>query len=135
LAAWVSELANRPGLDAQRVKTLVERYGTKAEMVTEYLAEGTDTLLDYHPEYSRREIEYIASEEHVVSVGDILFRRTSIAISGALSLPLIDEITNIVAAVKAWDTARVEQDRSDLLYRLSYYHGLTEIMLRQRKAA
>ncbi len=131
----MSELAKRTGLDALRVKTLVERYGTKAVMVAGYLVKSTDTLLDYHPEYSRREIEYIASEEHVVSVGDILFRRTSIAISGALSLPLIDEITNIVAAVKAWDTARVEQDRSDLLYRLSYYHGLTEIMLRQRKAA
>jgi len=135
LAAWVSELAKRTGLDALRVKTLVERYGTKAEMVAGYLVKNTDTLLDCHPEYSRREIEYIASEEHVVTVGDILFRRTSIAISGALSLPLIDEITNIVAEVKGWDTARVEQDRSDLLSRLSYYHGLTEMMLRQRKAA
>jgi len=135
LAAWVSELAKRTGLDAQRVETLVERYGTKAEMVAEYLAKSTDTLLDHHPEYSRREIEYIASEEHVVSVGDILFRRTSIAISGALSLPLIDEIINIVAEVKGWDTTQVEQDRSALLSRLSYYHGLTEMKLRQRKAA
>ena len=100
-----------------------------------YLVKGTDSLLEYHPEYSRREIEYISHEEQVVSVGDILFRRTSIAISGALTLSLIDEIIDILADVKGWDTARVEQDRSDLLYRLSHYHGLTEIMLRQRKAA
>jgi len=135
LAAWESELAIRTGLDALRVKTLVERYGTKATMVAAYLVSSPDTLLDYHPEYSRREIEYIAREEQVVTVGDILFRRTSIAISGALTLSLIDEIINILADVKGWDTARVEQDRTDLLTHLSYYHGLTEITLRQRKAA
>jgi len=135
LTAWVSELAQRTGLDTGRIRTLLERYGTKAEMVAGYLVKSTDSFLEYHPEYSRREIEYIACMEQVVTVGDVLFRRTSIAISGALTMPLIDEITNIVAEVKGWDAARVEQDRSELLSRLSYYHGLSEIMLRQSKTA
>jgi glycerol-3-phosphate dehydrogenase len=133
LVSWVSDFSEISGLDIDQANNLVERYGANAKFVANYLNDGKDNQLSHLPTYTRREIEYIIDHEHVVTLGDIFFRRTSIAISGAISMALIDEILPILAKKKSWDNARSSAERSQLLSRLSYYHGLSEETLRQRE--
>jgi glycerol-3-phosphate dehydrogenase len=107
---WVADLARETGLDAARVTTLLERYGTQARAVALYLAAGADAPLAAAPDYSRREIAYMAAHEHVQHVDDVLLRRTSLAILGDHSAALIAEIADILAEELGWSAAQREAE-------------------------
>ncbi|MCJ8324218.1 MAG: glycerol-3-phosphate dehydrogenase/oxidase [Rhizobiales bacterium] len=129
---WVNGLSVRSGLKAMRVKSLVERYGTIAERIIDFMQTGDDAPLASLASYSKREIEYIILNEHIVTLSDILCRRTSIAISGDVSLTVINEILEILASLKQWTKDQKQAELDNVLYRLSHFHNLTEDVLRQR---
>ena len=90
------------GLAQQRLLVLLERYGTVADRVAAYMQAGPDAPLASHAGYSRREIEYMALNERVVHLDDLIMRRTLIGILGELSLPLLKELAAIVSRVLEW---------------------------------
>jgi glycerol-3-phosphate dehydrogenase len=113
------------GLPQQRLATLVERYGTRADRVAAYLEAGPDAPLSCHSGYSRREIEFIARHERVVHLDDLILRRTIMGMLGEVSLPLLEELAMIVSAVLEWsqEDARAEVDRTTQL--LLRVHGVS----------
>jgi glycerol-3-phosphate dehydrogenase len=114
-AAWIS--ANADPLGATRVEVLLDRYGTKAESLIPWL--GDDTPLEHASDYSREEIRYLAVHEEVVHLDDLVLRRTSIAFTGALTTPLVDELAGIVGDALGWseDYRATEVDRLVALMR------------------
>ena len=90
------------GLPQQRLLVLLERYGTVADRVAAYMQAGLDAPLASHAGYSRREIEYMALNERVVHLDDLIMRRTLIGILGELNLPLLKELAAIVSRVLEW---------------------------------
>jgi glycerol-3-phosphate dehydrogenase len=122
---WISEIANRTGIDADRVRTLAERYGTGAETVIDFIKQTQDQLLISDPAWSHRELEYIIRTEHVVHVEDLLLRRTSLGISGNLSADLIEDVLAIMARVQGWTPVQTNDAREVLLERLARLHTVT----------
>jgi glycerol-3-phosphate dehydrogenase len=96
---WIDAVAQTTGLDANRLDTLLVRYGTVARQVAEFCVAGEDTLLNNHPSYTRREIEYMIRNERVLHMDDLLLRRTAIALLGELTSELLDELLGIFAAI------------------------------------
>lgn len=129
---WISAISKRTNASVERVRLLAQRYGSKSEKILSYLNGGKDIELKTLPTYTRAEIEYIIDNEHVVSLGDIFFRRTSIAISGEISLALINEIASILSTKLGWNVTRKKAECEELLSRLSTYHGLSKENLRSR---
>jgi glycerol-3-phosphate dehydrogenase len=113
------------GLPQERLQTLIERYGTDADRVAAYMQSDADAPLASHPGYSRREIEFIARNERVVHLDDILLRRTLIGLLGEASRPVIEELAAIVAPVLHWppQTAAAEVARTKHL--LENVHGMS----------
>jgi glycerol-3-phosphate dehydrogenase len=107
------------GLPKERLLTLQERYGTGADRVAAYMQAGPDAPLASHPGYSRREIEFIAINERVVHLDDLIMRRTLIGILGELTLPLLEELAAVVAPVLRWpdEKAAAEIDRTVQLFK------------------
>ncbi|WP_105035964.1 glycerol-3-phosphate dehydrogenase/oxidase [Cryobacterium aureum] len=104
---WVTAHGDEVGSD--RAATLLARYGTRASEVIDFMADPSgqaDAPLQHNPEYSRREIEFLASTESVVRLVDVLLRRTSMAFVGAVTTPLIEELALVVAPVLGWDAER-----------------------------
>lgn len=101
---WLASHGDEVG--AGRAEQLLERYGTRAADVIDFLTEAPDSPLESNPDYSRREIEYLARTESVVHLPDLLLRRTSMAFVGGLSLPLLQELARLVAPVLGWDSGR-----------------------------
>jgi glycerol-3-phosphate dehydrogenase len=108
----------------ERLRALFERYGTGARQVAAFIADGPDETLHYHTQYSRREIMFIAQSERVVHIDDLLLRRTSIAILGELTLPLLEELAAVVGDALDWPPARrqAEVDRTARL--MEQRHGV-----------
>ena len=111
---WISGLAQRTGLDKDRIDTLLQRYGTRAEQVAGFITEAQDEPLKHHRTYTRREIEFIVRSERIVHIDDLLLRRTAIALLGELTRDLLAELTEIAAGVCQWSADRVgsEIDRA-----------------------
>ena len=93
------------GRDADRTAALLTRYGTRAEAVMEYLDAGPDHLLRSTRELSVRELEYMAANEQVGHLVDVLIRRTSLAFRGLVTGELLNEVAEVLAVPLAWDAA------------------------------
>lgn len=89
-----------------RAEELLARYGTRAEAFLDEVYAETDAPLDHHAGYSSGEIAWLARNEQVVHLIDLVLRRTSIAFTGSVTDPLLDELAGIVGDELGWDAAR-----------------------------
>jgi glycerol-3-phosphate dehydrogenase len=113
------------GLPQDRLQTLIERYGTGADRVAAYMQSDLDAPIASHPGYSRREIEFIALNERVVHLDDLILRRTLIGLLGEATRPVIEELAAVVAPILHWppQTAYAEVERTTHL--LKKVHGMS----------
>ncbi|MCI0713020.1 MAG: glycerol-3-phosphate dehydrogenase/oxidase [Chloroflexi bacterium] len=128
--AWVAALAAETGLAAEHVHVLFERYGTYARQVAGFMADGEDAMLQNHHAYSRREIEFLALQEKVVHLDDLILRRTLMGMLGQVTGALLVELADIIAPLLGWSESkrRVEVERAAQLLRDK--HGVAPEKLR-----
>ena len=107
---WLGDMARRSELPPDRLRQLLERYGTRAEEIASDFGAGKDCALSQHAGYSRREIEFILREEKVARLDDLLLRRTLIAMLGELTRELLHELAEIAAETLCWSAERKEQE-------------------------
>ncbi|MGQ9833918.1 MAG: glycerol-3-phosphate dehydrogenase/oxidase [Candidatus Villigracilaceae bacterium] len=117
LCAWT-------GLPQERVRILFERYGTRSEQIAMYLAREADRPLATLPQYSRREIGYLALYEKVVHLDDFVLRRSMLAFLGQLTRPALEELAEIIAEALGWDADRKSAEVRRCLAILADRHGV-----------
>ena len=112
--AWIGAIAQRNNISAARAETLFVRYGTAAEGVAAFCAQvevgSADRLLTGESGYTAHEIRYLCEHDMVTHLADLLFRRTTIAISGHFTDALLLEASGVAAEVLGWDEARTLQE-------------------------
>ncbi|MGO1318904.1 MAG: glycerol-3-phosphate dehydrogenase/oxidase [Galactobacter sp.] len=98
------------GLDLGRATVLLERYGTRATDVAEYLAAGEDRVLSASDELSDRELAWFVEHEQAAHTIDVFVRRTNLAFRGLVTDDLIAEVSDGLAQVLGWDAKRVAEE-------------------------
>jgi glycerol-3-phosphate dehydrogenase len=102
-------------------ENLLERYGTKALEVQDFMAAYQNKPLASLPSYSAGEITFICKNENVVRLADLLLRRTAITMEGLLSPAVIAETAAIAAGELGWDkkkmAAEIEHATAELARR------------------
>jgi glycerol-3-phosphate dehydrogenase len=96
----------RTGLPQARVRTLIERYGTRAQEITDFMGQAPDAPLAALPAYSRRELGFILGHEKVVHLDDLLLRRSMLAMLGRLTRPAVEEIAALAAESLNWEPGK-----------------------------
>lgn len=119
---WVS--ANRFELSPERTNALLERYGTRAAAVIQHLSADGDDLLSSSDEYSHQELAYLAGTESIVHLPDLLLRRTSLAFTGSVTAPLLEEVADILASELGWDAHRRVTEIASTTRLLADAHGV-----------
>ena len=122
--AWLDALQKQTELDRDVLLRLFERYGTYAAAVAQFMSAENDAPLQHLPEYTRREVLFIAQNEFVVHVDDFLLRRSLIAMLGYLSPELLRELTDIIGESLGWDSARIAEELSRTEKLMRQRHGL-----------
>lgn len=112
------------GRDADRTAGLLTRYGTRAADVISFLDAGPDRLLHSTRELSVRELEFMAANEQVGHLVDILIRRTSLAFRGLVTGELLNEVADILAVPLGWDAATRSSEISHAQEVLKRFHGV-----------
>jgi len=113
------------GLPQERLATLQDRYGTGADRVAAHLQAGPDAPLACHPGYSRREIEFMALQERVVHLDDLVLRRTLMGLLGEVNRPLLEELVRIVSPVLQWSERDAASEVERTIRILEQVHGVT----------
>jgi glycerol-3-phosphate dehydrogenase len=119
------DMSGYKGLSDERLKTLIDRYGSGAEEVAAYMHAGPDELLTNYNGYSRREIEFITRNERVVHLDDIILRRTLIGMLGEVSLGLLEELAMIISPILEWSQKETEAEVERTVQLLQRVHGVT----------
>jgi glycerol-3-phosphate dehydrogenase len=119
---WLAAHGDEVGRD--RAEALLSRYGTRAGAIIEFLTDAPDAPLAHNPLYTRREIEYLADQEQITHLLDLLLRRTSLAFVGGLTLPLLQELAGVLAPVLGWDEARSADEIRSATAALAEVHGV-----------
>ncbi|KQV81415.1 glycerol-3-phosphate dehydrogenase/oxidase [Rhizobium sp. Root1220] len=130
-AAWIAETAAGRGISGARMAELFARYGTEADAMAAFVAAAPDTLLP-HPGYSARELLFLIRNEAVERLDDVLLRRTTLAITGTLSLEMTDTVLDLLVAEKGWTPEQRATERGRFLTLLRERHGVDEITLSAR---
>ncbi len=115
LKAWA-------GLSDERARSLFERYGTRAEAVALFLSKQSDQPLHSLPDYSRREIAFLALNEKIARLDDLILRRSMIAMLGQLTRPALDELAEVVGESLGWDGAQKNAEAARTLDLLATRH-------------
>ncbi len=121
-ADWVA--AHRGTISPERATQLLERYGTHAAALLEHLTRHGDDALKHAPEYSAQELTYLIEREHVVTLSDIVKRRTSLAFVGAVTTELITELADLLTAVHGLTHAQRATHIAEVIDELNTLHGL-----------
>ena len=116
-AAWT-------GLSKERLQTLYTRYGTRTEAVATFINRAADEPLKTLPEYTRREIAFLAQSEKAIHLDDILLRRTMLAMLGRLTKPNVEEIADALGASLGWSVEQKNAEVERTLRLLADRHGV-----------
>jgi glycerol-3-phosphate dehydrogenase len=121
-ADWIT--SHRDTQSAERTDALLARYGTRALAVIDAIAEGADAPLVNDPSFTTGEIRYLAENESVVHLVDVVLRRTNHAFTGDISWPLLVELSTLVATALGWSEARVGAEVRATADELATLHGI-----------
>jgi glycerol-3-phosphate dehydrogenase len=126
-------LAQEFGITASRAAHLVDAYGTRAADVLEFcLARTDDQPLAHGLEVTAAEIAFLTRHEHTVRLGDLVLRRTALAITGTIDAGLIDTIAAVAGDEHGWDERRRRAEIAELTAELERYHGVDPATLERR---
>ncbi|KQM40301.1 MULTISPECIES: glycerol-3-phosphate dehydrogenase/oxidase [Microbacterium] len=104
---WIAARTNAHS--AELVEAMLERYGTRADAILAALPAEPTPVPDAAG-YFREELAFIAENEQVVHLIDVLLRRTHLAFVGGMTERTLQEVAEAVAEPLGWDSARVDEE-------------------------
>lgn len=130
-AGLVTAIARDLGVSHERAAHAVDHYGTSAGAVLAFCRESVDAPIE-GTGYTEAELRYLIRHEYVRTLGDLLQRRTSIAITGTLSSAVISQSTAILAGELCWTDAQAAEHEAAYRALLARDHGLSPSILSER---
>jgi len=109
---WVARVSQATGLRVDHVLALLRRYGSRAEEVAGAVVGGfgDDKPLKNRPDYSHKEIAFLAQREKVICLDDLILRRTLMGLLGDTTLELVKELGTVIGHALDWPDARVKSE-------------------------
>jgi glycerol-3-phosphate dehydrogenase len=121
---WLQSVQSRTGINMDQLRTLFKRYGTRAEAVAQFIMAGQDTPLRHQPSYSQREIMFLAAQEEVIHLEDLILRRSLIAMLGLVDGDVLQQVGEIVGGVLSWSDSQIRQEIERAAQVLQHKHGV-----------
>ncbi len=107
---WVAQAQAKTGVAKDRLETLFDRYGTRAEDVAAYIAQGEDQPLADAVGYSHREMMFVIENEKVVHLDDIVLRRSLIALLGLVNTEVLQQLGMIAGGMLDWSDEQIQNE-------------------------
>jgi glycerol-3-phosphate dehydrogenase len=123
-ARWLADTAGETGLPEARLAMLLARYGTTARAIAGHEAAFGPGRLPDAAGTSCAEIDWVARNERVVHLADVVMRRTTLAITGTLTARDLDSVAGIAATALGWDAGTTAAEVAAATAELTGRHRL-----------
>jgi glycerol-3-phosphate dehydrogenase len=117
ISAWT-------GFSTQRVQSLFDRYGTRVEKVALVLTQQTDFILKTFPDFSRGEVAFLAQNEKIVHLDDLILRRSMLAMLGQLTRASLNELAVALGDSLGWSESQRQAEVARTLDLLAARHAV-----------
>lgn len=132
-ASLTSDLVAEFDATPPRALYMTNLYGTRAREVLRFcLRRADDTPLAAGVETTAAEIAFLARDEFVNSISDLVLRRTSLAIRGDVTMPILERIADVMTTERHWDKERRAAEIEAVVAELASYHGVSREALERR---
>lgn len=121
---WIHSINLRTGFPMDRLEVLFGRYGTRAADLVEHFVEHGDKSLKHHWSYSHQEIVFLAREEKIIHLEDLVLRRTNLAKLGELTPALLAELASVLRVPLDWSERRCKEEIERTVRVLQDKHGV-----------
>jgi len=108
LEHWVTQ--HRGALPEARAGQLLARYGTIARDLLPYLSDAGDDPLVHIEGFSSQEVLWLVQNEHVVTLADIVFRRTLLGFTGSIGPEGVQELAQLIAPLMGWSATDIARE-------------------------
>lgn len=120
----IASLQTRFKLDARVLALLCERYGASCDRVAHLVLKDGATSITDLPDYFSGEMRYLAQQQRICHLADVVLRRTLLAIEGRCTQPALRMMACVIGEELGWDAARQAQEVADTLGLLWQRHGV-----------
>ena len=105
------------GLSEHVANHLIHTYGTRSKFVVETIFESEENkeLLVEGLPFTVGEIKFIARNEFVFTLSDVMWRRTRLGFSPQSGIPAMDKVAEVLATELGWDKQFVEEQKEKYL--------------------
>lgn len=124
VGGFALDLARRHGVTTERAASLIDRYGAKAAAIATFCAARQDRPLAHLADFTQGEVRFLAERELVGRLGDLLYARTTLAITGRLTAGAVREVAEIVGASLGWTSTERDTQIDQFLTDLAERHGV-----------
>jgi glycerol-3-phosphate dehydrogenase len=108
LEQWVTQ--HRGALPEARAGQLLARYGTIARDLLAHLSDAGDDPLVHIEGFSSQEVLWLVQNEHVVTLADIVFRRTLLGFTGSIGPEGVQELAQLIAPLMGWSATDIARE-------------------------
>ena len=121
---WLDNLGQRVDLPRTRLTILLERYGSRAAAIAAHEAERHTLAVDGAPDYTEAEIDWLARNERIEHLEDLILRRTLLAITGQLTRAGLEQMAEVTSIALGWDAERTRTELERSVDRLQRGHSV-----------
>lgn len=122
-ARWIATAVSETGCTPLRADHLLNRYGTTARAILAHEGPNPEPLTDA-PDTTRSELDWISRNELVVTLDDLVMRRTALAVTGRLTGRDLETACAIAAAALDWDPPHAAAQMQATKARLQSVHRM-----------
>jgi glycerol-3-phosphate dehydrogenase len=124
LLEFLNRIERETGLGGLEPKRLFDKYGTRSLDYAGFIVQGPDEKLQSMPSWSRREIDFLAHEEKVVHLDDLLLRRSTVAWLGQFTPEKLNEFADKLGDSLGWDEEKKRNEVHRAAELLKDRHGV-----------
>jgi glycerol-3-phosphate dehydrogenase len=106
---WAAQAASEHGVAQALMARLLERYGTLAQSIVAH-KKGAMTALQSLPDYTVGELQYMAEQECIRHLSDLVRRRSTVTLLGQARQEVLSEMADIVGEALDWDDIRKKDE-------------------------
>lgn len=107
---WLAGVRSKSNVEESRLDRLLSRYGTRAELIARHGGGSDGKPLPDSQAYDEAEIDFIVRNEFVEHLADIVMRRSTLAITGSLTMRDLHAIAAIAGRALGWNAQRIANE-------------------------
>ncbi len=122
---YVKELSEKSKLSETYCSSLLERYGTRAKVIANYVINNKGQELDSIKNWTDAEIKYLIETEKPIHLDDLFLRRSMLGWLGKLNTEVVEEFAKIMGKTLEWDNELMKKEIEHVKWVFFEYHGVT----------